>query len=262
MYAIWPHWASPLDRRESFKKVGIEQDRVQPQNVDRTSFAVKPVTPLKFREEVTPVVDSPVGPRRGSLEYYKGKLSAAMAVIDELRNIPLLPEEAGIMQVSSSREEAYTARGDRRRVRSEYGSFQLRQLYGEAKEISKRVGDGAGQAKNTKMTPAQKAAAEDLREKLARDAAAKREAEYTAFKACRSGSCACGDRLACRFKELRACAFCHCVQKGFCRKNKCKKARAEAKLVQHTASTEEAQEAGKPSLGDSMIDAVLKRSCE
>ena len=124
------HWSTPTDRINSFCKVGINQDGLAPENVDRSKFVMAPPPSVRKTKKITTVVESPAGVEKGSLEYYQKKFEAAQGIIEEQAQRAVDPKEAGILVV---REPEVNRNMSRMRIIDGHGSVVLSDLLGKRK---------------------------------------------------------------------------------------------------------------------------------
>ena len=126
----WFHWSTPLDQIRSFRKVGIRAPGLRPDLVNRTKFTIGDLDAED--DDIDPIdttVPSPVGVRRGSLEYYKRKLETAIDVIGLMDFTPPLPKEAGILETTPQPAAAQEYISERAQLyEEEYGSYTLKQM--------------------------------------------------------------------------------------------------------------------------------------
>eukprot|EP00968_Pinguiococcus_pyrenoidosus_P014370 scaffold1307_cov200-Pinguiococcus_pyrenoidosus.AAC.59 len=201
---IWPWWASPLDRRESFRLVGLESGGLKPQNVNRTSFIVRAPTPEQALQRVATEVLSPVDLRKGSVAFWREKCKTAQNIIAKLKEIPLLPDEAGLVDVEETEQEK--SRRKKRRVRHSYGSQTLRELAKAAAQVEAK-------------------AVEEEHQKTSRAAKKKEVHEQLekAFERCEH-TCTCGVQP-CPLAKYARCEFCGKICCRKCTKKACKERR-------------------------------------
>ena len=80
--------------------MGILQNRLAPENVDRSKFVMtRPPSAGKPKKKITTVVDSPAGVEKNTAEYWQKKFESAQGIIAAQADSAVAPEEAGILVV-------------------------------------------------------------------------------------------------------------------------------------------------------------------
>uniref|UniRef100_A0A7S3NNK5 DDE-1 domain-containing protein n=1 Tax=Aureoumbra lagunensis TaxID=44058 RepID=A0A7S3NNK5_9STRA len=211
---IWKDWSSVDDRINSFAQVGILQNRVAPENIDRSQFYVQP--PPKEVQKVNTTIASPVGVEKESAEYWQEKYAQAQKIIEAQANREVDPAEAGIMRVEQRQNKTKVSKV---RITDSYGSANMSDLLGKRKRQQ-------DERKN-----------QEIIKKQRRDQIAQRKAKedstfqtlYAAWTRCKSGCiCALGDGKSCDASKLVYCEYCNQLKKKICNSKSCKDKRAAA----------------------------------
>ena len=148
---IWFSWSSPLDRVRSFSKVGITNEGLRPDLIDRSNFFV-PIENVNSPEP-SPLkqIGSPEDIEEGEDGYFEHKYNAALQVIAQLKKTPYSAAQVGVLKALTC-HNATAAK--RRRMHSDHGSYRLRGML-QQKEAAKVAEDQKEADKLTRKETAQ-----------------------------------------------------------------------------------------------------------
>jgi hypothetical protein len=210
--AIWPFWSSPMDRRTSFRKVGIEQDSIAAGNINRSKFSMA-APPQPAAAPMSIDVPSPAGVRKGSNAYYRHKLEASQGIIAELASREVGPAESGIMGVADAQPKRDASR---RRLTDGHGSSTMQDLHGQRKRARLSREAAAAQAQTKSVARAEAKAAKS----------ASAAALLAKWKACKDECKCAAEEKPCDASKLLLCPHCDVLKKKTCRVGSCKTAAA------------------------------------
>jgi len=228
---IWNTWWSPSDRRTSFRRVGILQNRIDATKVNREKFHF-PLPPPVAKKEVLLVAASPEGLAKGGQAYYKAKFECQLEITKDVYETEVGPKEAGILvpEVVQRKRSAGC-----KRITDGHGSATLSKLL-ELRKTNRMAAEAEVMRKGN-------AAQERADRKAASNDAAMAELEL--WRAC-LGVCVCAppEGGPCPMASLVLCPYCDTLKKRACGVRSCKEAAAmEAGEAADTGAAEGGDEA-------------------
>ena len=198
---IWNDWAKPEAIQKTGKKVGITSTGLDVEWMDQAKFKraesiLNPGTPPRTRPSLT--IDSPVGLRKCSLQYYKYKYEQAKEKIEELQSTPFDPSAVP----SVFRYDRIKPKKSKNiRITSVHGSMTAKDILSAVKENNKKNEENEKKKKDTK----------EMKQK-----------ESEMFILCKN-QCKCEQPDGkCAAIGLKQCTVCHSVLKSQCTKKGCR----------------------------------------
>lgn len=214
----WFTWSEPIDRINSFRKVGITSLELRPDLINRATFYVqKDIDEDEAKEPVlNTTVEEPEGVEVDSKEYWKAKFERSQGIVEKLVNVPCTPKEAGVLQLSPTTCQEWDSKRDRLNDEA-FGSCKLKDMIETKKRKRLAAEEDRERIESNKIARIEKKSA----------AQAAKEVAMKAWAACALG-CACGVSP-CPWAKKVYCLQCRELKTGQCRKIACKKA-AQAAL--------------------------------
>eukprot|EP00854_Cymbomonas_tetramitiformis_P009841 gene9842-11656_t len=229
---IWFTWSTVMDRKIAWRRVGIMQECIAPDEINREHFVVhagpevKDSVPLSFAD----FSGSPEGVRKGTPEYFKRKLAAIRALGQEWETFETTPMLRGILEVRSV--PPLPPKPSKGRLSDNNGSFSFNEVR-KKKAAKKQAEQDARQ--ETEFRALQQDLAKKQRDaEITATAAAKQqklEALKHAWERC-TPVCSCRPRIfvggiptyfrPCEIAGLKQCPVCKDIKKSKCAKAACK----------------------------------------
>ena len=204
---IWSTWWTPLDRRNAFRRVGILQRGLDSDQVDRSKFYFPPPPPLD-EPPVPTTAESPLDVKKGGTAYWKKKFESQCAITQNLMEIEVGPEQAGILVPDRVQRKKDPTKN--RKITDGHGSATLSKL------LEKRVAQRT--ANEAEVLRKANAAQERAEKKAAKSAATLLQLEK--WRACQGG-CVCANFTCCVYESLVLCPFCDTLKSRVCRVKSC-----------------------------------------
>mmetsp|Transcript_9553 Transcript_9553/g.31196 ORF Transcript_9553/g.31196 Transcript_9553/m.31196 type:complete len:268 (+) Transcript_9553:435-1238(+) len=239
---IWAFWSCPTDRINSFRKVGITEHGLNPDNIDRSKFVMVPPPSVSKKRRIETVVESPEGVEKGSAAYWKAKYEDAKGIIKLQSEREVDPKEAGILPVVQRQNT--TKNMSRIRITDGHGSATMSNLL-QQREAQRTDKERQAQEKKAKA---------DERAKKKNEKNANTKALWDAFQLCKDG-CVCDDLApgveACEASKMKLRPYCGELKKRACSKKKCREQKQkEEEEAEEEEDDYEGEEDDEDDLGD------------
>ena len=198
----------------SFRKVGIEQHGLNPDNIDRSKFVMAPPPSVSKKRKIDTVIKSPEGVEKDTPEYFQAKLREAEKIIKLQSEREVDPKEAGILTVEQRQNT--TKNMSRVRITDGHGSVTMSNLLAQ-REAQRDEKERLAQEKKIKA---------EERERKKNEKDSKTKALWEAWRLCKGG-CVYEDLPAgvecCDASKLKLCPYCGVLKKRACGKQDYKK---------------------------------------
>ncbi|KAK3249698.1 hypothetical protein CYMTET_40890 [Cymbomonas tetramitiformis] len=226
--SIWFSWCTPMDRITAFRRVGIFQNALAPDQIDRTNFIYQPEekTTLQAPPDVANFSGSPEGLRKGSAEYHKRKYEAMRELARKWQKYETSPVEQGILTPDVL--PPLPPKPSKGRLSDKNGSFQFNNILSLKRQ---KKAEHEAHRLQAEFASLQRDLAREHREAhIAEAAAAKAQAAAelsSAFDKCGNG-CKCNlfvnmKPVSCWVSKFKKCPICNEIKKSKCAKAECKR---------------------------------------
>ena len=197
-------WASALDVKKAWRRVGIVGKRIDDSQIDRTYFIDQAAPPAAAPQEETleQKIKTPPGVRSGSQAAKDYKIRVLTEELERVQKREFSPSEMGLLEPRQVTKKQKPERS-KARISATSGSMSLNNINGQTQaQEAERKAEAARVAAKKAESAAKKAAAEQ--EVAALEAA---------FELCKDG-CACGGGDSCPAKGLARCETCSALKKA------------------------------------------------
>jgi hypothetical protein len=231
---VWYGWVAPQVVKNSFKKVGITSSGLNMEVLDKSKFAAtEAILPPKPKPDVLPDALTAEGSKALGLPAPPTTRSAFLDVlkqnqllrekINELQRTPISLKACGFWDdptvSESTAESSETSEPKKKRLKSEWGDFELQDLRGQV--VAARVAEEAIEAEKAE----QKAVREREKEEREAATAAKKQEKEEEKKALQEAwnrclaKCVCEGK--CAMTGFKRCDTCGAIMKSKCSKKGC-----------------------------------------
>ena len=197
-------WASALDVKKAWRRVGVVGKRIDDSQIDRTYFIdqAPPSAAAPQEKTLEEKIKTPPGVRSGSQAAKDYKIRVLTEELERAQKREFSPTEMGLLEPRQVTKKQKPERS-KTRISATSGSMALNNINGQTQaQEAERKAEAARIAAKKAESAAKKAAAEQ--EVAALEAA---------FELCKDG-CACGGGDSCPAKGLVRCETCSALKKA------------------------------------------------